>query len=211
MNQFLASLTPRQAKIFYVTVFIVVLALFDRLLVGPTMSKLAAIDESIANEKTAVQSDLRFLTYKDRVQNEAKLFEQYYVEALPKEEDVMGPFLDRLDSLVKEAGLTLAKNNRSADQPAAEDKGSKDFLVYKADLEVSGSLDNVAKLMYTIDTSKEFFKILKVNLTMKKNGDVEEIKATMTVAKYIVPASNVLLASSATAPAVAVGTKAVSK
>ena len=59
-----------------------------------------------------------------------------------------------------------------------------------------GNLDDITKLIYRIDTSKEFFKILKINLAMKKTGDVEEIRAVMTVAKYIVPSERALLASS---------------
>ncbi len=201
MNQFFSNLTPRQTKILSVAIFIVVLALFDRLLIDPMTAKLTVINETIESEKNAIKSDLRFLTYKDRILKEGKLFEPYYSDTLPKEEDVMAAFLGKLDIFVSESGLTKIKNNRSSD-PQGQNAESKDFLVYKVDLECSGDLENIAKLMYAIDTSKEFFKILKFNLAMKKTGDVEEMKAVMTVAKYIVPSSKVLLASSSASNAI---------
>jgi hypothetical protein len=189
VNKFLANLTPSQKKIFYVAVFFVVIALFDRLLVGPTMAKLSAIGQAIECEENSIKGDLRFLAYKDRINKESKTFEPYYAKETPREDEVMAKFLENLDKIVSQSGLVLLKNNRSNDQkdPSQE---SKDYFVYKADLEASGSLDDIAKLMYTINTSSDLMKILKVNLAMKKTGDVEEMKASMVVAKYIVRAAS---------------------
>lgn len=195
MNQFFANLTPLQKKIFYVAVFFVVLALFDILLVSPSMDKRAKIDDEIKDTETSIQGDLKILSYKGKIEKEREMLKPYFSESIPKEEDVMAQFLGKLDSYVKDAGLSLQKNNRSNEQ-AEEAAGSaekKDFVMYKADLECSGDLENIAKLIYKIDTSKEFFKILKINLAMKKTGDVEEMKAVMTVAKYIFPSDPALL------------------
>ena len=194
MNQFFSDLTPRQSKVLTVAVFAVVLALFDRLLVGPMTAKLTAVDDTIESEKNAIKSDLRFLIYKNRILKEGKIFEPYFTDAIPKEEEAMAAFLEKLDNLVVASGLTKIKNNRSNDEQG-QSTASKDFLVYKVDLECSGDLENIAKLMYAIDTSREFLKILKFNLAMKKTGDAEEMRAVMTVAKYIVPSDNALLAS----------------
>ncbi len=185
MGTFLANMTPSQKKIFYVTVFIVVIALFDRLLVGPTMTKLGSIDESIENEENSIKRDLRFLSYKDRINKEGKTFEQYIAKTAPREDEVMASFLEKLDQLVTKSGLVLLKNNRSNEQRDPT-KESKDYLVYRAELEASGSLEDIAKLLYAIDTSSDFLKVQKLNLAMKKTGDVEEMKAVLTVAKYIV-------------------------
>jgi hypothetical protein len=185
VNKFLAGMTPAQKKIFYVTVFFVVLALFDRLLIGPTVAKLGSIDESIRMEEDSIKGDLRFLAYKDRINKESKSYEMYYVKGTPKDDQVMAAFLEKLDKFVSQSGLTLLKNNRSSEQKDA-DKESKDFYTYRAELEASGSLDNVVKLMYAINTSPDFMKIVKLNLAMKKNGEVEELKAAMTIAKYII-------------------------
>jgi len=185
MNKFLANLTPSQKKIFYVAVFMVVLALFDRLLVGPTTAKLHTVDEAIESEENSIKGDLRFLAYKDRINQEGKIYDAYYAKGTPREDEVMAAFLEKLDNFTTQSGLTLQKNNRSNDQKDPS-KESPDYLVYRADLEVSGTLDNIAKLMYAINTSPDFLKILKLNLAMKKTGDVEEMKASMTVAKYII-------------------------
>lgn len=197
MNQFFSNLTPFQRKIFYVAVFFVTLALFDRLLIEPTLSKRAEIDEQIKREKELIRGDIKILSYKGKIAKEKQVLKPYFSDTVPKDEDVMSEFLGKLDTFAAESGLTVQKNNRSSDQTeVAEDPGkAKGILVYKADFECSGNLEDVAKLIYRIDTSQEFFRILKINLAMKKTGEVEEIRAVMTVAKYIVPSERALLAS----------------
>lgn len=192
MNQFFTNLSPLGKKLFYAAAFFAVLWFFDILLVSPSLDKRAKIDEEIKNTETSIQGDLKILSYKGKIEKEKEMLKPYFSEIVPKEEDVMAQFLGKLDSYVKDAGLTLQKNNRS-NEPSEESKDSaekKDYMMYKADLECSGELENIAKLIYKIDTSKEFFKILKINLAMKKTGDVEEMKAVMTVAKYIFPAKD---------------------
>ena len=200
MNQFISNLTPLQRKMFYITVFFVMLALFDRLLVAPTLAKRVKIDEDIKSEENSIKGDIKVLSYKGKVAKEKEILGPYFTRVLPKEEDVMAEFLGKLDSFAKDSGLTVQKNNRSSDQ-IEDTKEAKEFLVYKVDFECSGNLEDIAKLMYRIDTSKEFLKILKINLAMKKTGEVEEMRAVMTVAKYIVPSEKALLAS-ASAPKV---------
>jgi hypothetical protein len=197
MNEFFSNMTPLQRKIFYIAVFFVTLALFDRLLIEPTVSKRAEIDEQIKREKELIRGDIKILSYKGKIAKEKEILKPYFSDAIPKDEDVMSEFLGKLDTFAAESGLTVQKNNRSSDQTQeADDAGkTKDILVYKADFECSGNLEDVAKLIYRIDTSREFFKILKINLAMKKTGDIEEIRAVMTVAKYIVPTERALLAS----------------
>ncbi|MBL8012880.1 MAG: hypothetical protein JNN05_03445 [Candidatus Omnitrophica bacterium] len=198
MNQFFTSLTPLQKKFFYVAVFFVTLALFDVLLVSPSNAKRVKIEEETKSAEEAIKGDLKILSYQSKVDKEKELFKPYYSDSIPKDEEVMSQFLGKLDSYVKEFGLTLTKNNRSNDQAeeSADAASKKDYLTYKADLECSGNLEDIAKLLYKIDTSKEFFKILKINLAMKKTGDVEEMKAVMTVAKYIFPSDPELLKDS---------------
>jgi|CXWL01.1.fsa_nt_gi hypothetical protein len=200
MNQFFTNLTPTQRRIFYVAVFFVTVALFDRLLVGPSLAKRAQIEQDITSEENSIKGDLKFLSYKGKIDKEKEILRPYLSGVTPKEEDVMAEFLGKLDSFVKESGLTIQKNNRSNDQAeeSKDTKEAKDFLVYKADLECSGNLEDVAKLIYSIDTSKEFFKILKINLAMKKTGDVEEMRAVMTVAKYIFPSDKAFLTTAST-------------
>lgn len=195
MNQFFTNLTPIQRKIFYVAVFFVTVALFDRLLVGPSLAKRVQIEQDITSEENSIKGDLKFLSYKGKIDKEKEILKPYLSVTIPKEEDVMSEFLGKLDSFVKESGLAIQKNNRSNDQAeeSKDAKEAKDFLVYKADLECTGKLEDIAKLIYRIDTSKEFFKILKINLAMKKTGDVEEMRAVMTVAKYIFPSNGAFL------------------
>ena len=72
INKFIAGLNDNQKKLLVIAVVIVIAALFDRLLIGPTMSRLSSIEEDITKEEATIKQDLRFLGYKDRISRKAR-------------------------------------------------------------------------------------------------------------------------------------------
>ena len=67
INKFIAGLNDSQKKLLVIAVVVVIAALFDRLLIGPTMSRLSVIEEDITKEEATIRQDIRFLGYKDRI------------------------------------------------------------------------------------------------------------------------------------------------
>ncbi len=84
INKFIAGLNDNQKKLLVIAVVIVIAALFDRLLISPTMSRLSSIEEDITKEEATIKQDIRFLGYKDRIlqgeQRNRPLFDQEYVD-----------------------------------------------------------------------------------------------------------------------------------
>lgn len=179
INKFIAGLNDNQKKLLVITVVIVIAALFDRLLIGPTMSRLSAIEEDITKEETTIKQDMRFLGYKDRIIKESKEISPYLTKNRLSDNETIASFLNKVQNLASESKVTLIKIN-----PATGEQDSE-FWKYQADLECSGELPDVISFMHLINSDTELMKVDKFNFTAKKS-ETDEIKATMTVEKIVV-------------------------
>jgi hypothetical protein len=179
IQKFLSSLNDKQKKLLAVTLVILVIALFDRLLIGPTMSRLSSIDEEIVKEEESIKKDMKFLSHKDRIIKQSQELAPYYTEKISTDEEMNAGFLRIIERLAEDATVNLIKVTPS---PGVDEK---DYLKYQADLECSGKLPDVIKFMHLMNTSRDLLKVVKFNLGAKK-GEGDEVKATMTVSKIVI-------------------------
>lgn len=182
VNKFVGDLNDLQKKLLIAALVIVVLALFDRLLIGPTMSRLSAIDAEINHEEKSIKQDLKFLSYKDRIVKEQREIEGFITKEIPTEEELISAFLKTLEGLAAKANINIAKVSPSTGS------GDGNLLKYQADLECSGKLADIVTFMHLVDSSDELLKVTKYNLFGKKADAEDNIKVSMTVEKVIVSA-----------------------
>ena len=200
INKFIAGLNETQKKLLMVAVVIVIAALFDRLLIGPTMSRLSAIEEDITKEEATIKQDVRFLGYKDRIAKESDEIDAFLTKNMSTDEEMIAAFLKKIESLAAKTKVTLIKINPAAGEQDAE------YWKYQADLECSGNLADVISFMHLVGSDTELMKVDKFNFSGKKS-DTDEIKATMTIEKIVVttkpmpPKAQDTNASSTTTPA----------
>ena len=180
ISKFISGLNEGQKKLLVITVVIVVAALFDRLLIAPTMSRLASIEEDITKEEASIKQDMHFLGYKDRIIKEGNEIAPYLTENMTTDEEMIAAFLKKIESLASQTKVTLIKVNPA---PGEQDA---DYWKYQADLECSGDLADVVSFMHMVNSDSNLMKVLKFNFSSKKT-DTDEIKATMTIEKIVVP------------------------
>ena len=181
ITKFISGLNENQKKLLVITVVIVIAALFDRLLITPTMSRLSSIEEDISKEEASIRQDMRFLGYKDRIIQESNEIEPYLTKDRATDEEMIAGFLKKLESLASQANVTLIKVNPAPGEQDAQ------YWKYQADIECSGNLADVVSFMHVINSNSELMKVIKFNFSAKKS-DTDEIKATMTVQKIVVTA-----------------------
>jgi Tfp pilus assembly protein PilO len=181
IQNFIAGLNEGQKKLFVIAVVIVIAALFDRLLIAPTMSRLSSINEDIAKEETTIRQDMRFMRYKDRILRESKEIEPYLTQNVSTDEEMIAAFLRKIESLATQSNVNLIKINPAPGEQDAE------YWKYQADLECSGNLADVVTFMHKVNSDKELMKVDKFTLNGKKS-DTDDIKASMTVEKIVVTA-----------------------
>ena len=179
INKFIAGLNDNQKKLLVFAVVIVIAAFFDRLLIGPTMSRLSAIEEDIAKEETTIRQDIRFLKYKDRILKESKEIEPYLTKNMLTDNEMIATFLNKIQSLASQMKVSLIKINPAPGEQDAE------YWKYQADLECSGELADVISFMHAINSDVDLMKVDKFNFSAKKS-DTNEIKATMTIEKIVI-------------------------
>jgi len=179
INKFIAGLDPKQKKLLVIAVVIVVAALFDRLLIGPTMSRLSAIEDDIAKEEVTIKQDFRFLGYKDRIVKEHDEITPFLTKDVSTDEEMVAAFLRKIESLASQMKVNLIKISPSAGEQDAE------YWKYQADLECSGELADVISFMHLVNSDTDLMKVDKFNFSAKKS-DTDEIKATMTIEKIVV-------------------------
>ncbi len=179
INKFIAGLNENQKKLLLITVVLVIAALFDRLLIAPTMSRLSSIEEDIAKEEATIKQDMRFLGYKDRIAQESNEIKPYLTKNMSTDEEMIAAFLRKLESLAGQTKVTLIKISPA---PGEQDA---DYWKYQADLECSGNLGDVISFMHAVNSDTDLMKVDKFNFSGKKS-DTDEIKATMTVEKVVV-------------------------
>ena len=181
IQKFFSGLSDNGKKLMTVALIVAAAALFDRLLIGPTMSRIASIDQEIAREESVLKQDMRFLKHKDKIFKESKAVEPYITTKIPTEEEIIAGFLKKVEMLANKANVTLIKVTPSAGQI------QDDHMRYSADLECAGLLADTLTFMHLVNSSQDLMKVVKFNLGSKK-ADSDDIKATMTVSMIIVPA-----------------------
>ena len=159
---------------------IVLLALFDRLFLGRVLDRLSMIDQEIASQKSSIVRDLRILSYKDTVMKEGEIFKKYITKDVPDTDVVNADFLGLIEKLATQSKVNLVKSN-----PANTNKSDR-FIEYFANLDCNGQLEDVISFMHQINATDGLLKIVKFNMSPKRGSD-NEVNASMTVVKLVVP------------------------
>ena len=179
IQKFITGLSSREKKILSVAFCILVLSIFDMLMIKPILFKLEAIKQERIKEEALINKDLRLLANKGRIEQENEAYNQYYLEQLPSEKEIISLFLKNLQALATRANITLNKI------VPTETKEEKTHRTYFAELETFGDLSDVITFIHLVETSPELLKVVKFNLGIKK-ADSDEVKSTMTISKMVI-------------------------
>lgn len=181
LNKFISGLSATEKKILSVAMVFVLLALFDRLLIGPSLARLSDIDDKIVKEESVVKQNLRYLTHRDRILKEAAVFKDYYAKDARAEEEIIGEFLKKIELMATQSQVELSKI-----APAGQDY-QKDYVKYLVTLDCAGKLEDITYFMYAVNNSSDLLKIEKMNL-LNNTRDVGKVQASLTISRMIIGA-----------------------
>ena len=179
LNNFLAKLSPKEKKIFYVAVFILSLAMLDRVFLGPATNRISEMEEEIKSIKMSMQQDQQFLSYQDRITQESRSFAKYIPRQLKDNDEINTEFFRNIEELSKKSQIDLIKSN------PAQTKDEEGYIEYHANLDIAGTLENVIGFMHTLNASEELFKVVRFDMT-KRRGTEDQVQTSMTVVKLII-------------------------
>ena len=173
--EFYKKLKPRERKVFFAAAAVLGIFLTDRVVVGPAMQAMSAIDRSIREEEDAIRKSVYVLNKKVKIQSESKELSIYVSEAKDPEEE-MTSLLKILESLTNQAGVNLVYVKPGTIKEAP---GLKKFY---ASLECESEMEQVATLFHTIESSPKLLKIEKYEIE-PKSKDSSLARCAMTVSK----------------------------
>ena len=181
ISKFISGLTAGERKVLAIAGLFVLFALFDRLLIGPSLGRMKELDESIAKEQDVIRQNMRFLGYRERIVKEAATFKDFYTKDARSEEEITADFLKKLELMGTQSSVELSKIS-----PAAPEY-QKDYVKYFVTMDCVGKLENITAFVYAINNSKELVKVEKMTLG-GNTRNAESVQASLTVSKMIVAA-----------------------
>ena len=180
-SKFISGLSPNEKKMLGIASLFVLLALFFRLLLAPSISRMKELDENIAKEEDVIRQNMRFLGYRERIVKEASAFNDYYTQDVRTEDEIIADFLKKLELMGTRSKVELSKIS-----PAAQEY-QKHYVKYLVTMECSGKLEDVTSFLYTINNSRELIRVEKMTLSGNART-AGTVQASLTVSRMIVGA-----------------------
>ncbi len=176
--KFLEKFSDKERKIFYITLAFVLLAMFDRLVLGPFSAKTAELDGQIEEQKISVMQDMQVLAYKGKINAESAQFDDYLSDEVQDDNIVNADFLSMIERIADYSEVTLIKSN-----PTKTNKTDR-FTEYYASVDCSGSFEKVVTFMHNINSADELLKIVQFNIVPKR-GTSDNVNISLTVVKLL--------------------------
>ncbi|MCC6758243.1 MAG: type 4a pilus biogenesis protein PilO, partial [Candidatus Omnitrophica bacterium] len=135
----------------------------------------------IAQTKSDIKRDVRFLSYQKKIEKENELYRVYQTDEKKSDEEIIAAFLKTIENLGREAEVVVGKLNPGESVP------KKGYVQYFANVECNGKLENIIKFVHKIDTTNNLLKVVKMNVIGKKTS-ADEVTVTMKISKLIIDA-----------------------
>ncbi|MDD4957074.1 MAG: type 4a pilus biogenesis protein PilO [Candidatus Omnitrophica bacterium] len=193
LKAFFSGLSEKEKKVMYVTAFIVFVALFDRIIIGPFSAESDRLTEKINNQVALTSKNIKLLQYKDRILAEDVARKDFYIPSGQAQEELIASFLSEVEGVAKTSGIAISNINTVT---VSEKEGYKEFSLI---IECSGKMRDMLDFFYGIDNSPKPLRMASFDMSVK-NRDDYEVKCTVTVIKLIVSRAEMSLAADALVP-----------
>ena len=165
--------------VLYAAAAFISLALLDRVMLGPVLSKMKSLDQQVSDKETAIKNKLRIVSQKDKIMKEIQKYETYSMEGKSQEEEVT--------ALLKEIEIFASKS--SVYLIDVKPRGVKDGEYYKEymiDLNCEAQMEQIIAFMYLIESSPKIFNINDYVIT-PKSKESSILSCRMIISKIVVP------------------------
>ncbi len=179
LHDFYSKLSNQEKMFLYVTLGVIVLAVFDFLFLQPVVTQLKTLDGQIAQTKDDIKRDVRYLAYKDKIYKENEIYHVYQPDEAKTEDQIFSAFLGMVENFAREVEVNPGKLN------PGDVVHKKGYAQYFANMECSGKFENLVKLIHKIDTTPNLLKVVKLNIVGKKSS-ADEVTVIMKISKLII-------------------------
>ncbi|MFA4991257.1 MAG: GspMb/PilO family protein [Candidatus Omnitrophota bacterium] len=175
----LSRLSKRDRKIAYAVVFLISLAVLDRLIINPVSSKMRSLNEEIVKKEESIHKSLSILSQKDRITAETRKYSSFVTKGSSEEEEIT-TFLKDIEELASKSSVYLVDL-----KPAGvKDVGSaKKYVVA---LNCEAQMEQIVSFMFSIENSAKLLTIDKYQIN-PKSKESTVAQCGMSVSKIVMP------------------------
>lgn len=176
----LKNITKREKTIFLITFVVILIMLCYNFLIEPLTKKITFANNEIGVSQIELNKIQRLLLEREEI---LSFYEQYAKDVKIKgasDEEAIANFLSNVESLARKSSVLIND---------VKPKPTKDFDNYKKfsfDLEIDGSIDNITKFIYELESSSEAIKVERLQISVKTGKD-DILKADLTISKLTMP------------------------
>lgn len=153
IHTFINGLSKKERNLFYVSVVVVSLAVLMRLVISPAADKMSSLNREAEETKMTIAKDLRFLSYKARINLLASKYASYFTEADSPEEE-KNSLIKLIEGFAASASVSLINRAASFKSEAGESK-------YVINLTCKGDMPAIVSFLYQIESSNKLFDVEK--------------------------------------------------
>jgi len=179
LQVFYSRLSKREKTIFYITVVVVFLLLFVKLLIEPFIDKMRSQREEIANKRKLIELDLRLLAAEDIITQEMKKYENYFSQAGSAEEEIIY-IQQEIQSIADRLGVYIGYIRSS------ETLQQGFFTIYYIMVNCEGEMPGIVEFMYELENSTKLLSVEKYSITPKSETS-SVAQCRMTISKTVIP------------------------
>lgn len=173
-----AKLSKREKYILYLSVAIIGLVLFDRVVLRPVTNKIKKLNEEIELQEKKLQRYLYILTQEDTITQEHKKYTENVMQASSDEEE-KSKLLTAIEELARKSSVSL-KNVKPG---KTEREGP--YNKYTVDIETESKIAYLADFMYQLEKSPRLLRVKEFILAPQQRKS-STLKARMTITQLLV-------------------------
>jgi len=178
-QDFFSKLSKRERLIFYSACFFIFLFLLDRLVVGPSFSKMKSQEEEIEEKKTIIKKDLYILSIKDRILEESKKYEPFFSKTKNLDAEVTS-ILKEIENLANKSSVYLVYIRPGE---VVEEGPFKNILI---NLSCEAEMTQIINFLYSIENSSKLLTVERYVISPKTEAS-SLAQCRMTVSKIVIP------------------------
>lgn len=175
--EFLSRLSRREKIISYSAVIFVSMAVLDRAIFRPILSKMESLNRAIKEREAAINKDLHILAQKDRIEKESKLYASFSLKPLSQEEEIASLLKD-IESLASQSSVYLFYIN------PGEIREEGILKKYTVELGCEAQLEQIVDFIYNIEVSNKLLRIVRYNIRSKEEGS-SIARCRMNISKIV--------------------------
>ncbi|OIO36597.1 MAG: hypothetical protein AUJ74_01845 [Candidatus Omnitrophica bacterium CG1_02_44_16] len=174
---YLSRLNKREKFVFYAAVVFISIALVDRLIVGPIVSRMRLLDEKIKIQKELIKKNARIVSEKDRVLAAVKDYAIFSRKAQTSDEEVAF-LLGEVEKMARKTSLYVVDMKPMGME---EDAISRKYSV---DLNCEAQMEQIMGFMYAVESSDRLLVVETFNIS-PKSKDSSIAKCNMRISNVI--------------------------